>query len=165
MNYSFVAYILISICAISGSYYINSNAGYNVQAILLSLGFLALSIYFGILWFTPTGESKINGASGAWPPSIQMCPDYLSIFRINGQPVCVDPVGVSTGGLMKKWTGSQTDASYTFPLTDSQGTPLAVKALCDQCKAKGVTWEGVWDGTVCLGNKPPFPPTSAVLAK
>ena len=165
MNYSFVAYVLISICAIAGSYYIYSNAGYQVQAMLLSGGFLGLSIYFGMMWFTPSGESIIQGPrGGAWPPSIQFCPDYLSLFRINGAPFCVDPVGVSKDGLMKKWTGTQTDPSFTFPLTDSQGTPLAVQALCDQCKEKGVTWEGVWDGIICQGGKPPFPPATAAVA-
>ena len=165
MNYSFIAYVLISICAITGSYYISSNAGNDVQAIILSAGFLALSIYFGILWFTPSGTFITQGQGGSWPPSIQMCPDYLSLFRINGMPVCVDPIGVAMSGLMKKWTGTQTDASFTFPLTDSQGTPLEVKELCDQCNKKGVKWEGVWDGAICQGGKPPFPPATAALAK
>ena len=161
MNYAFVAYILVSIIAITGSYYISASAQKQVQGIILSVGFLALSVYFGLLWFTGSGTFTSSSPSGSWPPSINVCPDYLSLFKVNGQPVCVDPIGVATGGLMKKWTGTQTDAAYIFPLTDSQGTALAPQALCDQCKAKGVAWEGVWDGAVCYQGKPPVPAKTA----
>lgn len=160
MNYLFIAYILVSIVTITGSYYISYNSNKRIQGMVLSIGFLALSIYFGILWFTPTGQLITPGNNpGSWPPSIQMCPDYLTLFNLNGQPVCVDPIGVSrNASSLQKWTGTQTDPSYIFTLTDSQGTPLKTQALCDQCSSKGITWEGIWDGAVChVNNTPPVP--------
>ena len=59
---------------------------------------------------------------------------------------------------MDKWTGpEQTDAKYIFDLSLALSGAERLQALCDQCKLKGVTWEGVWNGTVCLTNEPPKP--------
>lgn len=160
MDFLFLAFVLISIVIISGSFYFNFAAGRTITAGLLSVGFFIAAIVFGLRWFTPGGELTTGQPTGPWPPSINMCPDFLSLITVNNEKVCVDPIGVSRGG-MEKWTSSdQTDEKFLFHLSLDKVGKTRVNALCEQCKTKAVTWEGVWDGTVCLGREPPQPTAS-----
>ena len=159
MNFYFIVYVLISIVIITGAFYVNFSSGRQTQAVLLGTGFLGISIFFGLRWYQ-NGDT-IKAAANPYPPSINTCPDYLTLTKLNGAYVCVDSTGVSqhagTNG-MDKWTGpDQTDAKYIFDLSLSLSGADRLQALCDQCKLKGVTWEGVWNGTVCLTNEPPKP--------
>ena len=161
MDFLLIAYILVSVVLISGSFYINYTAGKTTMAAVLGFGLLIASIVFGVRWF-PGGRLVAKTIQGPWPPSINVCPDFLSLTKVDGKPVCIDPVGVSrreNNNGMNRWTdASQTDPSYTFPLhTDKRGSER-INALCADCKAKGITWEGVYDGTVCLNVEPPLPP-------
>jgi len=157
MNFLFIVYILLSIMAILGAFYLNFTGKKQIQAVLLSVGFLIISILFGIRWFSSTGQINSTAYGGAWPPSINTCPDYLSLIKVNGAYTCVDPIGVTQQG-MQKWTDStQTDPKYLFDLQLTLTGADRVKALCDHCKLKAVTWEGVWNGSVCLNREPPRP--------
>jgi hypothetical protein len=158
MDFLLIAYVLVSVVVITGSFYINYAAGKITTAGILGLGTLGASILFGIRWF-PGGALVSKTIQGPWPPSINVCPDFLSLTKVSGRPVCIDPVGVSrnkNNNGMDQWT--DTSQSDTFNLyTDKQGN-ARLSALYGECKAKGVTWEGVWDGTVGLGREPPLPP-------
>ena len=161
MQLTFVFFILCSIVVILGSFYSKFNSNQGIAGLILGLGFLGISIGFGIRWFTPSGNYTNTNPSGKWPPSINVCPDYLSLITLDGVKVCVDPVGVSiqngTHGL-KKWNGdSNTGTDYVFDLMLEKTGNLRVEALCNQCKLKGLTWEGVYDGLACMGNQPPTP--------
>lgn len=159
MDFLLLTYVLISIVMISGSFFINYVAGKTTQAALLGIGFFVAAIVFGIRWF-PGGSLVTTTYSGSWPPSINTCPDFLTLTKVNGKSYCVDPVGVSRrdNGGMNKWTGpDQTDPSYLFDLhTDLRGAER-LNALYAECKARGVTWEGVYNGSVGLGKEPPLP--------
>ena len=141
---------------ITGAFYFNYVAQRSIQAVLLGTGFLIFSIYFGLRWFR-NGEIVTPTSGETWPPSINSCPDYLSLMKVNDQFVCVDPVGVSQGG-MEKWTDpNQTDPKYLFNLQLNKSGAERVTALCNECRTKRVTWEGVWNGSVCLEREPPLP--------
>ena len=155
MNFYFILYIAVSIMLISGSFYLNFSTGKPTQGIILSIGFLLLSVVFGLRWFSLTTSKKSSDTS--WPPTINICPDYLVLSKVGGVPVCLDTVGVSQNG-MQVWTSpDQTDEKYLFNLSLDKIGSDRVTALCAQCKTKGVTWEGVWDGDVCLNAEPPRP--------
>lgn len=140
---------------ITGSVYLNFSNGKATQAIILGIGFLFLSIIFGLRWFS--GVFLGEPAAESWPPSINVCPDYLTLTKINGKQVCIDTIGVSQQGMQKWKHSTQTDPQYVFDLALDQFTTNRIKTLCDQCKTKKVTWEGVYDGDVCLNVDPPRP--------
>jgi hypothetical protein len=93
---------------------------------------------------------------------IRTIPLETSLTTINSEKVCVDTIGVtypsgSTG--LSKWTGpSQTDEKYLFHLFTNSTGQERIDKLCAHAKEKKVTWEGVWDGYVCIGGQPPLPP-------
>ena len=76
---------------------------------------------------------------------------------MNGVFVCVDTVGVSQQGMQVWSSPDQTDPQYLFNLSLEKSSALRIAAICDECKAKKVTWDGVWDGDVCFNVEPPRP--------
>jgi len=159
MQLSFIFYLLISMSSILGSVYFNVQAGKYISAGILCVGFLTISILYGYYMFTPSGDLISTTVSGPWPPTINVCPDFLSLITLNGTPVCVDPIGISTTtGALNKWTNSgNTGSTYIFDLSLTLTGDERVRALCNQCQTKGLTWEGVFDGSNCLNNQPPIP--------
>jgi hypothetical protein len=162
MEFVFLFYIFLSFVATTGGAYILFSTGRMIAAAIYFIGLIVLEIYFGGRWFN--GTNLAPAPSGPWPPTINVCPDFLSLTNIkdasgNNIPVCVDTMGVATG--LKRWTGPmQTDPSYTFGLYVGRTDAFRSTQLCADAKAKGVTWEGVWDGSTCLGGVPPLPPTA-----
>jgi hypothetical protein len=71
--------------------------------------------------------------------------------------LCVDLIGVSKGGI-KKFTDPNNVANdaYTFNLHQDKAGSARLNALCQECKDKGVTWEGIYDGVSC--QSPSFVP-------
>jgi hypothetical protein len=164
MQLSFIFYLLISMATILGSVFFNIQAGKIYTAGILGVGFLTISILYGMYMFTPSGEIVSSVKPGPWPPTINVCPDFLSLITLNGVAVCVDPIGVSnqSNGL-KKWNNSgNTGTDYVFDLSLNLSNQGRIDALCNQCRTKGLTWEGVFDGTTCLNNQPPVPVATAV---
>jgi hypothetical protein len=157
MDYNYLFYIFLSFVLTTGGSYVLLMSGRTISAMIYFVGLLTLEILFGLRWFKPSGATT-NAEFGPWPPAINVCPDFLSLYKIGGNSVCVDTIGVSSGGL-SVWTGpTQMDDRFVFNLfTDSTGADRT-KKLCDQARTKMVTWEGVWDGTTCLGGQPPLPP-------
>ena len=158
MNFNLIVYIVVSIMMISGSFYLNFSNGKSTQAMILGIGFLLVSVIFGLRWFSSVFTAPTND-SMVWPPVINTCPDYLTLMKVNGTHVCVDTVGASQQqDILSKWTNqNQTDAKYIFNLSLDKVGAARVSAICDSCKAAKITWEGVWDGDVCLNAEPPRP--------
>ena len=72
---------------------------------------------------------------------------------------CVDLIGGSKGsGGIEKFIDprNQTDNKYMFNLFQDKKGSDRLNALCQECKNKGVTWEGVYDGVSC--QNPSFVP-------
>jgi len=155
MDVTFLFYVFLSFVIASGGTYILFSSGRIVAAILYLVGVIAIESYFGSKWFSGT---EVNVTMGAWPPSINVCPDMLSLYKNGPTPVCVDTVGVAPSGGIVKWTTGSTDPNAMFNLSTTKTGDERTKALCAEAKLKNVTWEGVWDGTTCLGGVPPMPP-------
>lgn len=152
MDWSFLLYVVVSIVFLLGVTYSSLVSGKPVAASILFIGILAAIVYFGVQWFTTYGNVKNEG--GAWPPdgSINVCPDFFSLGKSTTTPfpfVCKDTLGVST---------SIGDFNLQLSLTGK----ARAQALCDQCTTRGITWEGVYDGTSCTGlNRViPTPPST-----
>jgi hypothetical protein len=158
MEYTFLFFCFLSVILISGGSFFLYSSGLQVAAPIFFLGSFGAVFYFGFRWFTPSGEYKANDPNNAenkWPPTINYCPDFLSLATTTGgTKVCIDTVGVATAlpgatNQISKWTDTtQTGtAGYTFGLTDKG---------CDTIKSRGLTWEGVW-GDTCSDKTPPSP--------
>jgi hypothetical protein len=157
MNYQFWLYVFSSFIVISGSTYYFYSKRQEITAGIMFFGMLIGCIFFGFRWFPASGATTI---SGKWPPVINYCPDFLTLNTVNGEKVCVDTIGVAQAGGMSVWSDpTQTDEKYLFHLFLNLGGEERIQKLCQQAKAKMVTWEGVWDGAVCMGKLPP-PPSS-----
>ena len=146
MDLSFVFYVIISVIVISGSMFFNSRPGAMSKAIVMSVLFLLVSVFFGLRWFTTSGTSNIGtNHLTTWPPpnSINMCPDYTTLSSSGGDnPVwtCTDTKGVSKKG------PNQTVALNANPSSTNPGY-YGVTDLCADSYAKGLTWEGI-----CIPN-------------
>lgn len=154
MNYIFLFYCFLSVVIITGGTFFLYSSGQPTTGIIYFLGTIVAVIFFGFRWFK-------NGIStpthGSWPPAINYCPDLLSLATVQGTQVCIDTVGVAQQGGLQTSDGTQTGDQYVFKLfLDQSGSDRAVN-LCNEAKNKQVTWEGVWDGSVCSNVDPPKP--------
>jgi hypothetical protein len=157
MELSFIFYILISVIVISGSMYFNVNAGSMSKAVVMSLLFLLVSIYFGMRWFNTSGKSNIGtNVSTTWPPpnSINMCPDFTVLVNKGkssgntyAQYSCHDKMGVSKSTLNAEIIlNNPSGANLNYRSLIDIGS---VDGMCKECFTKGLTWEGV-----CIPNSP-----------
>lgn len=160
MDLLFLFYILISVIVISGSMYFNYRPGAMSGAIVMTLLFILISVFFGMRWFTPSGTSNIGtNISKTWPPpnSINMCPDYTVLTASSDTyPIytCTDNIGISKVGpnksLVLNANPSATNMGYR-----------TVIDLCADCYAKGFTWEGICipnsEAPISLTVSPPRP--------
>jgi hypothetical protein len=158
MNLTILLYSFLSVVIIfGGTYYFYSNQ-LETSAAIFFLGTVVASIFFGFRWFSVSG-AKVAGP-GTWPPTINYCPDFLTLTTdTNGNKVCIDMLGVAQGGAspIQVSDGTQTSDQYIFDLKSAL-TTTRLEELCGAAKAKGVTWEGVWNGASCSGKTPPLPP-------
>jgi hypothetical protein len=162
MDLTFLFYIFLSVVAITGGAFYFFTNRMEITAALYFVGILAAAVVFGLRWFSASGEVKLGNVSGTWPPMINYCPDFLTLYTVNNAQVCIDTIGVAQTGGIKKWDNpNQTDDSFLFNLFLDLSGPERRKKLCEEAATKRVTWEGVWDGSVCSGNEPPKPPANA----
>ena len=159
MGYLYWFYVLLAIVFISGGSFLFYSSRKQISAGIFFVGALSIAVYFGLRWFPASGSVILPPSS--WNPVINYCPDFLTLTTIGTEKVCVDSVGVtylSGSNGMSMWSDpSQTDEKYLFHLFTNKVGPDRVQNLCKQAKQKNVTWEGVWDGYVCIGGEPPLP--------
>ncbi len=126
-----------------------------VRGTIFAIGGLLVLVYFGFRWF---GTKIIKPKH--WPPVINMCPDYLTY--VPSLPGCVDMLGVTTGpaGITKTLPSevnsvqlSNTNKVFEYTSENVRAAKVAsdLQKICDRCQSAGVTWEGVYDGDVCVG--------------
>jgi hypothetical protein len=158
MDLTFLFYIFLCIVITSGGAFYYAQSNQTITAGIFLFGFIAFSVVFGLRWFTASGQ-QVGAATGGWPPVINYCPDFLSLYTVNNEQVCIDTIGVARSGGMVKWTESTTPPdTQQFKLHLDKAGDARVKLLCEDCATKKVTWEGVYDGAICIGNVPPMPP-------
>lgn len=151
MEYVFLFYIFLSFVIVTGGSFVLFSSGRALAAILYFIGVLIIEIYFGLQWFNSAGTTTTS--YGPWPPSINKCPDFLSLYTDASGSYCVDTVGVSS--VLTKWTTGPATPANSFALSMDQSGATRTTALCAEAKRTGVTWEGVWDGATCKGGIPP----------
>lgn len=162
MNYLFWLYVFTSCIAISGGTFYFFSKKQEAAAGIMLFGLLITTIYFGLRWF-PAVSSQIIPTT-AWPPVINYCPDFLTLYVINGEQVCLDTIGAAQSGGISKWSDpTQQDEKYLFHLFLNTSGADRIKKICDQANTKRVTWEGVWDGAVCMNVDPPLPPAPSLV--
>lgn len=155
MDFGFIAYIFICIVAGLGSFKILSDMDRFWTAIIVLILFTLIFIFFGTRWFK-SGNAFFR-YEGAWPPIVNMCPDYLVYFKNGQQDTCIDLVGVNrSGGALKPWakddipTNPPQDTAKYFPYVYRPGMDDAkLKQLCNATQDAGLTWEGITNGDAC----------------
>lgn len=165
MELIFIFYLFSAFIIIPGIFFLLSSQGQFLAAVISSIGLLILFILFGIQYFTTSGDYTTLPDKMSWPPSINVCPDFLSLYTVGSTPYCVDTAGVSTrpSNLTKfnpsnPITGSVTASdTHLFNLNTNLSGEARANAIKQECLNKGVTWEGVFDGVNMLGNTIPTP--------
>ena len=162
MSYWFIVYIIL--CIAFTAFLTNKlNPSGSGRAILVGIGATLLFLFFGIRWFSLKLTNK------NWPPTINMCPDYLTFIPLiegsesaNGGG-CVDLLGVTTSasgiesvaqGDIENLVSTDTDKIFEYTADDiaaSQGDASIIQSICNRCINAGVTWEGIYDGDTCIG--------------
>ena len=133
------------------------------RAVIFAIGATLTFIFFDDRWF---GQKEAIPSS--WPPTINMCPDYLTFIpkvpgvkNANGGG-CVDMLGVTSknSGLMKTnradlvgLSSASTNQLFEFTSADVSAAKNIgdLQTICSRCSITGLTWEGVFDGDSCLG--------------
>lgn len=159
MDFLFILYILFSLVAgLGGTYYLIQSER-TLAGFLYFVGAALVLTFYGLRWFTGDSLKVTRYESKSWPPFVNMCPDFLSVYErpIPGsskkEKICVDLIGVSEGGIQKLTDPEQAkNDNFAFRLyMDKKGTDR-MKSLCQECKLKKVTWEGVYDGVACVAT-------------
>jgi hypothetical protein len=161
INWGLGLYIMIALAAVG--FGVTKLSTTPISTVLFAIGAIAVFMLFGFRWF-----SNVPTGSNAWPPSINMCPDYLSMFTsgtgTSAVKRCVDMLGVSSNGVLIKQLAIPTtdldNATKVFKYTSADVTSALALAdpaktariqdICTACSTAGVTWEGVYDSDTCL---------------
>ena len=160
MDLGFLLYVLVSVVLIGGGTFRYVNSGAYITAAIYFIGIFIIVLYYGISWYKTNGTSTSNPKPSSWPPVLNSCPDFLSLYKMNGHHVCIDTIGIAGAGGISQVTDStvQSDTKFQFDLHLDQEGKTRVTSHRNECKNKKVTWEGVWDGSACLnGVEPPKP--------
>jgi hypothetical protein len=164
MELTFILYIFAAFIIIPGTFFALSLFNKFLAAGIATIGMLVIFIFFGIQFFTSDGKYVEQTKPTKWPPTINYCPDYLSLLKLSsGAYVCVDTIGVvhnGSGTRLQKFdpnsnvTGNNTpNASQQFNLflSDSNDTTRREKII-EECKKHDLTFEGIYDGTKSYEN-------------
>ena len=159
MDFVFILYILFSLVAgLGGTYYLIQSER-TLAGFLYFVGAALVLTFYGLRWFTGDSLKTTRYESKNWPPFVNACPDFLSVYerRVAGsnkkEQICVDLIGVAEGGIQKLTDPTQaTNDNFVFKLHNNKKGAARIRALCQECKLKKVTWEGVYDGVACVAT-------------
>jgi len=135
MDLSFIFFIFAAFIVIPGTFFALAIFNKYLAAGIATIGMITLFILFGLQFFNSSGNYVQQTNPIRWPPSINMCPDYLTLYKHHtaavaasgGRPAipaydtyyCVDTVGVSHGS----------NKLATFNSANFSACPLATKDL------------------------------------
>ena len=174
MELTFIFYIFAAFIIIPGTFFLLSLFNKFLAATIASIGMLIIFIIFGIQNFTPDGNYTQAASPVGWPPSINYCPDFLSLLKVDASGgsvyVCVDTVGLNRNGNSGLQTydpnnpltgGGAPHVEQQFNLhLDESDDKVRTNAIIQDCKTKGLTFEGIWDGITSTNNLVPRPPSA-----
>jgi hypothetical protein len=159
MDFLFILYILFSlVTGLGGTYYLIQSER-TLAGFLYFVGAALVLTFYGLRWFSGDSLKVTRYDSKSWPPFVNMCPDFLSVYDrkvgAKTEKVCVDLIGVAegAGGIQKLTDPAQVaNDNFVFKLYMDKKGADRVSALCRECKNKKVTWEGVYDGVACTAT-------------
>jgi hypothetical protein len=162
MDYLFILYIFLSIAIVWGGAVAFIQSERSIGGFLFVIGAILVLVYYGLRWFSGVSLKATQVSYTSWPPVINLCPDFLTMHKrvVGGRTenVCVDLVGVSKGGIQKMVDPNNvTNDNFVFRLYENLTGITRLRRLCQECKDKRVTWEGVYDGANCVADKVPNP--------
>ena len=150
-SYGLVSYILLVIVFIMYMMMHFYKTERFVTAGISLILYILIFTFFGLRWFQ-NGVSYTGTYTGNWPPIINTCPDYLSLWKDASGPCCVDRVGVSKNqSLLATWTAGTDTPSAAQKFThvyipSATKTKAQFNALKTAAETAGLSWEGITDG-------------------
>lgn len=157
MDFAYIVYILVSLVITTGGTYTLIQQDRTLGGFLFFVGAILTFTFYGLRWFTSDAFNTSRFPSKTWPPVLNTCPDFLSVYErtVNNtkEKVCVDLIGVSQGGMNRLVDPANvTNDQYVFKLYNNLKGNDRLTALCQECKDKKVTWEGIYDGVACVAS-------------
>lgn len=157
MDFGFILYIFLSITLTLSGTYILVKSDRTLGSFLFLIGIVLVLTYYGLRWFSEDSFKFTKFSSNQWPPEVNLCPDFLTHIRrpdtgTKVEYACIDTIGVSQGGIRKYTQDSDLkNVAYLFNLYENEkNVAKRNQLLCQECKEKKVTWEGIYDGVSCL---------------
>jgi hypothetical protein len=155
MDYWFILYIFIAVGICLGGMVVLIQSHRTLGGFLFLVGAVLIFVFYGLRWFSGDTLRPTKYSSTTWPPIINVCPDFLSVYSrtVGGKTdqICVDLIGTSINGGLQKFIKPEDaqNPAKVFNLSLEKSGADRLKALCNECSAKGVSWEGIWDGQTC----------------
>jgi len=147
INYPLLSYILAVIIVIMTSVSYLYRSERLVAAISVSILFILIFTFFGLRWFK-YGLSATSDYKGKFPPVINTCPDYMSVYKNGSTTVCIDTVGIApTSSTVKVVRRGDTPSDQNFfrSIYTAGATQAQMNVMATAAKDAGLSWEGITD--------------------
>lgn len=159
MDFGYILYIVFSLAVSLGGTVVLIQNERTLGGFLFFIGSVLVLTFYGLRWFSGNAFNTSRYNTKTWPPVVNTCPDFLSVYErpVAGssrkERVCVDLIGVSEGGIQKFIDpNNAANDNFVFRLFDNLKGQERLRALCNECKLKKVSWEGVYDGVACTAT-------------
>jgi len=158
MEFSLILYILVSLLIGVGGTYQLIQGDRTLAGFLFFVGAILVLTFYGLRWFSANTLNTSRYDSKSWPPVMNACPDFLTLAErtVSGKKerVCVNTIGVSESSALPRFidTSDINNNNNVFRLFDTLKGNERIQALCQECKDKKVTWEGIFDGIACVAT-------------
>ena len=165
MDFWVILYSLVCVVVGAGTASFLFKRGQSIASMIALVLLILVFIFYGLRWF-PGGnlngsKAAAAGAAGAWPPIVNMCPDFMASWAdpSTRNVYCYDAANIysATGGASLQGTDTvpttiSANAGYLLqaPAGADVATknPLQTKFKTPSTVTAGslLRWEGVWDG-------------------
>ena len=89
MDLFFIFYLVISIVIGAGIVNFLYKRGQSIGAIFTMVLLLLIFYFYYLRWFSGTGV-KGSTQAGAWPPIVNVCPDFMASYKSGNNIYCYD---------------------------------------------------------------------------
>jgi len=164
MDFWVILYSLICVVVGAGSASFLYKRGQSVAAMIALVLLILVFVFYGLRWFPGGNLNGTKPSGGAWPPIVNMCPDFMASFVDSSNKVyCYDAANIYN---MKSATAGTAGLAATSPMINGVAQPAyllqnpgasdknplkttlksGASTLTQDSNGKYVRWEGVWDG-------------------
>jgi hypothetical protein len=173
MDFWVILYSLVCTIVGGGSVTFLYKRGQTIGALLLLVLLILIFIFYGLRWFPNGNLNGTTPSAQAWPPIVNMCPDFMVSWTDSSNKVyCYDANNVynlrtatATGPLVAglQINGVPNQSAYIVKDPSSSVETLSKKLTTAPndvltTTAKFLRWEGVWDGMSLKADKIPLVP-------